>query len=404
MKSALLTVLIVMAGVALSVSLHTAGFRPGKVFHPSSHARAALSPAHHHSAMLDLEKDAVKPAPAALEEEAGEKHVQELVQTASSHLTELEAKFKAVKDDMAAIKSAEDALMHSHARPHSEQPKEQPKEQSKEQPKAHKTAQKAAPAKAATKTAKTAPASKEAAPADDFAAADADASFIQFDDNMNNGPEDADDSPVPRAARRMNLNFLLSKPSPTPDVAHVFGVAGDGSQRTFDIQPDGTPVMYTHDAEPSLDPTMEGKKENSTAEPDMEKDLVCVCKRHRAPRGEDRVRCKKNATPTPTPTPTPTAIRGVRQCVNGTWSSDSGSDSGVNDVVCIYWPTQMPLLQLNPTPTPTPSGALESSGSTEQDLPPECYDDRNEFVAEGVVEKRKFDVMLLQEGFETCGC
>jgi hypothetical protein len=57
----------------------------------------------------------------------------------------------------------------------------------------------------------------------------------------------------------------------------------------------------------------EAKLSNSSVVPDSEKDVVCVCKRRRAPRGDDRVKCKKHFTPTPTPTPTPTAIKGIRQ-------------------------------------------------------------------------------------------
>jgi hypothetical protein len=98
------------------------------------------------------------------------------------------------------------------------------------------------------------------------------------------------------------------------------------------------------------------------------------------------------------------------QCVNGTWQGDAGSDAGINDVICIYWPAQMPQIELNPTPTPAPSGGNGSEngsgndGNSEPEYPPECYDERNEFVADGVIEKREYDVLLLQQGFETCGC
>jgi len=328
-------------------------------------------------------------------------HVQELLDKTATHMQQLEFDFQAVKADMADLKNSEQLrLQHATKKPAAVAatiPATKPVAAKSE----------VVPAKSSATTESNADADEAA----DFAAADGEdnASFIQFDD-MNNGVED-DDSLVPLAPRAMRSNFIANGEG---ESSVTFGMTSDGTRRTYDLDSDGTPIVN-----PIVDTIMpptaadsnEAKLSNSSVVPDTEKDVVCVCKRRRAPRGDDRVKCKKHFTPTPTPTPTPSPIKGIRQCVNGTWQGDADSDAGTNDVICIYWPAQMPLIVINPTPTPGPSGDNNngggdngSGGSGEPEYPPECYDERNEFVADGVIEKRQYDVLLLQQGFETCGC
>jgi len=124
-------------------------------------------------------------------------------------------------------------------------------------------------------------------------------------------------------------------------------------------------------------------------------DVVCMCKRQGAPKkmkGHDRVKCKRHVKPTPTPEP---PVEGIRQCVTGPWAGVTGStqDANTTDTICIYFPARLP----------TPAEV-----APEREWPDECYDDRNEFLAEGV-KKRPWDQFLLQEGyeahhFESCGC
>lgn len=123
-----------------------------------------------------------------------------------------------------------------------------------------------------------------------------------------------------------------------------------------------------------------------------DEDSVCMCKRQGAPRkmeAHERVKCKKHPKPTPTPEPIP---EGIRQCVTGTWPGKKGDtmDAGTTDTICIYFPARLP-----PPPELDPEV---------REFPDECYDDRNEFVAEGIV-KRPYDEMLIQTGaFTTCDC
>jgi len=120
-------------------------------------------------------------------------------------------------------------------------------------------------------------------------------------------------------------------------------------------------------------------------------DSVCMCKRQGAPRkmkGFDRVKCKKHPKPTPTPEP---PVEGIRQCVTGTWPGKKGDtmDANSTDTICIYFPARLP----------TPPEV-----APEREFPDECYDDRNEFVAEGI-EKRPYDEFLIQTGaFAACDC
>jgi len=250
-------------------------------------------------------------------------------------------------------------------------------------------------------------------------------------DDMNNAVEDDEASVPSMLMNRMKPHSLLQHQKKGDEEGRRFGIAGDGSGLTFEVADDGSTLVHdvppipaefqkpndgqyrVNPNDPSLsdvplaqfDPTevpvdssipgTTGKKwslkvgTNTTTE----NDLVCVCKRKGAPRGFDRVRCKRHPTPVPTPTPVPIEEPNIIQCVNGTWPRTSdGIDAGTRDILCIYFPVRAPV----PTPAPTPT-------PQEEDYPPECYDPRNEFVAEGV-EKRPFDNMLLQEGFEVCGC
>jgi hypothetical protein len=267
---------------------------------------------------------------------------------------------------------------------------------------------------------------------DSFEEADEDvASFLQIKgvDEMNDGMED-DDTVAPMVANRMRSLIQHSMQHSKEEEGIVIGVSNDGSKRTFDVAKDGSttvapPPEYPdymvkpNDAKYRVDPNDPslstvpvakvdpsevaknsdmpgtGGKQWSQAEQTgpTENDVVCVCKRHGAPRGEDRVKCKKHIMPSPSPTPVPSPPKGIRQCANGTWPSNAFPDAETYDVICIYYPSQLETI---PAPTPEPSPT--------PDYPPECYDSRNEFVAEGVLEKRQFDVVLLQQGFHTCGC
>jgi len=226
---------------------------------------------------------------------------------------------------------------------------------------------------------------------------------------MNSVDDDDSSAPVLMAMKRhqtiLAQNALeRKKGAAMDDRGFTFGARTDGSGRTFDLTDDGN-ILYPPpptaedeflksvtkkgaDAKERVDPPM-----NSTEALD-DSNVVCVCKRQGAPRGFDRIRCKRNPTPTPTPAPIKKAPVGIKQCANGTWVA--GSDKGVADVICIYFPADE--VKVTPPPVAEP----------ERPYPAECYDDRNEYVAEGVGQQKvreKVDIQLLiQSGYETCGC
>jgi len=175
-----------------------------------------------------------------------------------------------------------------------------------------------------------------------------------------------------------------------------------GVDTVGDQKADAAPP-HADDPESHIEPinTGMGVPGGSNPTPPSEKntdpsDVVCMCKRQGAPKkmkGFDRVKCKKHPSPTPTPPP---PVEGIRQCVTGTWTGVTGStpDANTTDTICIYFPARLPT----PPEVNVP----------EREFPDECYDDRNEFVAEGI-KKRPWDQFLLQEGFEAhhfeaCGC
>jgi len=234
-----------------------------------------------------------------------------------------------------------------------------------------------------------------------------DASFLQIStpDEMNSVDDDDSSAPVLMAMKR-HQTVLAQKGSGTKmsDAGFTFGATTDGTLRTFDISDDGD-IIYPPpptaedeftksigkrgaDAKDRFLPPM-----NSTEAGD-DSNVVCVCKRQGAPRGFDRIRCKRNPKPSPSPTPIPRVHTGIKQCANGTWAA--GADKGTKDVICIYFPAD----EIKVTP-PTPP-------EPEPQYPAECYDDRNEWVAEGVEQKGRdklVDIQLLiQSGYESCGC
>jgi len=264
-----------------------------------------------------------------------------------------------------------------------------------------------------------------------------DTSFLQLmnvNDDMNGGLED-DEGPAPALLmNRMRHHSLVQNKAGLKkhdgEEGVTFGISGDGSGRQFEVSESGETLVHdpppvpadmvkpndisyrvdphdhsmkgvpTADVDPadvrmdSTAPGTTGKQwslavDTNTTNGD---DAVCVCKRRGAPRGFDRVRCKRHPTPTPAPTPVPVQEPNIIQCTNGTWPRSDSVDSNTRDIICIYFPARAPV----PTPVPTPTPG-------EPEYPPECYDPRNEFVAEGV-EKVPFSSSLLQQGYEVCGC
>lgn len=257
-------------------------------------------------------------------------------------------------------------------------------------------------------------------------------------DEMNEGLADDDTSAprmMPKAMRRhMLLQNTLQKPD--DDEGVTFGMRGDGSGNTFDVTDNGdvvrrplpsvpedmvkpNDVQYrVNPADPELagvdvaptDPAMTVQNSNvpgtngkqlslssTSNKPAQNEDVMCVCKRQGAPRGEDRIRCKKHPTPTPTPAPTPELIVGTIQCVNGTWQEGAGDDSGVRDTICISFPARIEQ-------PPPPEQHQEEE---EREYPAECYDERNEFVVDAIKQKRDAEgglMVLLQNDAGHCEC
>jgi hypothetical protein len=449
--------LAICAAVSEAIALE--GFRPGKkhssVSAPHASHHAAVK-GHHHSALRDLE-EAVNTAANSDNAELIEK-MDKSIASAMSDMDTLKADLQSIKsmeNELRTVMSHKVAKTESKSETKTETKTEQKAEVKAEEEEAAKVENAAEedvkidePAIAPSTDAAvddvlgSAPSSPSAseldAEADSAFNADddnVDSSFLQLqnvNDDMNGGAEDDETSVPSLMMNRMKRHSLIQQ-KPGDLTGRTFGIAGDGSGATYDVMKDGTtymppvpdvpadqakpndvryrvdssdpslknvPVAEVDPSEVAVDSTAPGtggkgwalKVGVNTA--DLDKDSVCVCKRKGAPRGQDRIRCKRHPTPTPTPVP-PVAPEapGVIQCTNGTWPFVENSiDSGVRDVICVYFPVRFP--QPTPMPTPTPSP---------EDYPAECYDPRNEFVAEGV-EKRPFDNILLQQGFEVCGC
>jgi len=223
-------------------------------------------------------------------------------------------------------------------------------------------------------------------------------------DEMNSVDDDDSSAPLLMAMKRHSTVFAQHRVEhKSDDDSYTFGAAGDGSGKTFDITEDGrvqfpTPPTAEDEFLKSVEtPGAEGKVRIDPSLNGTERDdsnVICVCKRQGAPRGFDRIRCKRNPTPTPTPVPVPPTPAGIKQCADGTWIS--GSDRGTADTICIYFPAT----EVKVTP-PTPP-------EEEKPYPAECYDERNEYVAEGVREKAREKIIdiqiLIQSGYENCGC
>jgi len=365
--------LLAISCLVLVTGISTAGFRPHK-----SHSRHA-SVAEHATSVHHAKATKVRD----LEEEIPQPNVEQVqaeIETALSEMAELTKSFDKVKADLEQLKSGNPAR------------------------------------DTASQSAESAPlsAEEETKPADEvqdsFQQEDADNSdlaLLQFDD-MNNGMDD-DDTPalIPQMNRmRSTIMSQLSTDEPQAPASvsdgYVFGVkqTADGP-RTYDVTADGEMIIRDVPATATPPPTKEDvvpKPHALAINATEDNDVVCVCKRHQhAPRGFDRIRCKRH-TPSPSPSPSAAArvVEGIRQCANGTWQS--GADAGTKDVICIYFPAIVPA---PPAPPPAPV-------NDEPEYPPECYDERNEWIADevvpGVVERRKYDVLLLQQGYETCGC
>jgi len=232
---------------------------------------------------------------------------------------------------------------------------------------------------------------------------------LSIPDEMNSVEDDDSSAPVNMMMKRhqtiLAQNAVSRKTGASlDDSGFTFGARTDGSGRTFDINENGQ-IVYPPpateedeflkavaqkgaDAKERIDPPL-----NSTEAMDGS-NVVCVCKRHGAPRGFDRIRCKRNPTPTPAPpAPTPKPPPSIKQCANGTWTA--GTDKGTSDVICIYFPA-------DPVKVTPPIPAVP-----EPQYPAECYDPRNEWVAEGVQQSTRDKVdmqLLIQSGYETCGC
>jgi len=216
---------------------------------------------------------------------------------------------------------------------------------------------------------------------------DSQVSLLQIPDEMNAmDPE----SPIAFAMKRHQALLTQQKVgTQKTDDTFTFGATTDGTDRTFDLTKDGK-VLYSPPAteQDELLKKVQAKgadAKDRTETPPLnstellnDTNVVCVCKRQGAPRGFDRIRCKRNPTPTPTPIPLPPVIVGIKQCANGTWTS--GQDKGTNDVICISFPADELKVVQPPIIPPVPA------------YPPECYDDRNEFVeseTEEIKKKRK---------------
>lgn len=441
MKSSLAVAFVAIAlCVAVSEGISTEGFRPGKKHSVISH-HAAHAKAHRHSALHDLEETVA----AAAAKTKDTTIVDKMEKSIASVMTDIDS----LKSDLQNIRSMEESMKASISatKPVAVTSKSLEEEAAPSDEAA--PSEEAAVTEIATKTEEATPVEATTDKAADvvadaesyssYAADEADVdSFLEIKapiDEMNGDMED-DNSAVPALLmNRMNHHSLIQKAG--DEKGKTFGIAGDGSGRTFDIAADGTTIVSappaletgsvpSNDAthrignDPSfrgvptavIDPSAvpidssipgtAGKQwslhagGNSTTDEDM----VCVCKRNGAPRGIDRVRCKRHPSASPMPTPSPSPDGGhVIQCEHGAWQQGSGVDSGTTDTICIYYPVRAPVQTPVPTPIPTP-----------EDYPPECYDPRNEFVRPHLEEEKQkisralLDDVLIQKDVEVCGC
>jgi hypothetical protein len=251
---------------------------------------------------------------------------------------------------------------------------------------------------AVTEAASLEPKSEEAKVEEPKVEDDDETALLQMPFDMNA----EDDNQQMMAAMRHNALLVQQKlQKPNDDKGVTFGARTDGSGETFDVSEEGDvvfppPPVKEDELTKILDaPDAKGNVNKHANGTERDNDnVICVCKRQSAPRGLDRIRCKRHPTPTPTPIPTPEPIipSGIVQCANGTWAA--GDEKGKFDTICIYFPGQIPEPPPTPTPIPVP----------DREYPDECYDDRNEYVAAGVREKILGVSMLMQQGYRTCGC
>lgn len=386
----------------------------------ASSLKAHKKMAKHHSHHLDLEEDVSQLTSASsksdgiqLEEEDKLVKLDETVESALNDLGKLNSDFEEVHKDLKHIKNIRDSMGAAHKQPAvAKISKCQDGEDCQDAEQAEKPTQELENNE------------NNEGDIDSIAMLQLKSVF----DDMNTAQGDDDVSPtVASRMRSILVQHSAATKKGKDDKGYVIGVSADNSGTTFDVSEDGETIVHpapklpegmvqsndgsarTNDPElrgvpvptskgsPVMNADMPGTKgkgwsakagTNSTTEDDV----VCVCKRSGAPRGIDRVRCKRHVTSTPMPTPAP-KIDGIRQCANGTWPAASG-ETLVKDVICVYFPATLPA----PPPPPT-----DSNGNPDPEYPPECYDDRNEFVVDSV-KKRPADEILLQEGVELCGC
>lgn len=423
--------LVACAAVADAIS--TEGFRPGKKHTVLSH-HATHAKTHRHTSLHDLEEDVVNAAAATQDDDL----VAKMDQSINSVMSDIDA----LKNDLQGMRSMEESIKQSLSASKAKADVPAAEEKSAETKDEAKDETSNTPASVDDVAPNTSSETDSFSSSDDLVSASADDSYADVDsflqlqmkvpvDEMNDGLDDDSASAPSMIADRMMPHKAAQNKA---DEGKLFGLKGDGSRQTFDITPDGTEVYYpppatlpgtvpSNDAasrmsgDSSLDnvpvpkfdrdsvvtdarmPGTFGKalSLSATGNTTSDDDMVCLCKRRGAPRGNDRVRCKKHPSASPSPSPKPIRTINIVQCEHGVWPQGSGADSGTVDTICIYFPGRTPVETPVPTPTPSP------------DLPDECYDERNEFVADEILERRRvhrnlLDEALIQSGAEICGC